>query len=101
MGWEPFAIITGREMVGFVMVGIDEADNSLWIGGLLVDSDHQRRGYGRAAVVLLIERAAERGCSQAALSYDPRNPARKLYAALGFAETGEMEDDEVVARRPM
>ena len=47
----------------------------------------------------LIDMAAEHGCSEVALSYHPTNPARKLYSDLGFAETGEMEDDEVVARR--
>ncbi len=26
-------------------------------------------------------------------------PRRQLYASLGFVETGEREDDEVVARR--
>ena len=36
-----------------------------------------------------------------ALSYQPENTAaRALYASLGFVETGEQEDDEVVARRP-
>ena len=34
-----------------------------------------------------------------ALSYSPENTAaRELYASLGFVETGEQEDDEVVAR---
>jgi diamine N-acetyltransferase len=39
------------------------------------------------------------GCSSCALSYSPGNSvARDLYLALGFVETGEMEDDEPVAR---
>jgi len=39
------------------------------------------------------------GCRQVALSYRPDNTvARGLYASAGFVETGEMEDDEVVAR---
>ncbi len=35
-----------------------------------------------------------------ALSYQPDNEvAKALYASLGFVETGEVDDDEVVARR--
>jgi diamine N-acetyltransferase len=97
--WHPLAITAAEDMVGFAMWAIDEADNSFWIGGLLVDADRQRRGFGRAAVERLIDMAAEHGCPEVALSYQPSNPARKLYAAMDFVETGEMEDDEVVARR--
>ncbi len=40
------------------------------------------------------------GCASVALSYKPDNErAKHVYASLGFAETGEMEDDELVARR--
>ena len=43
----------------------------------------------------------EAGATGFALSYAPENTvARSLYASLGFAETGEVDDDEVVARRP-
>ena len=39
------------------------------------------------------------GASEFALSYGPTNTvARHLYTSMGFVETGEMEDDEVVAR---
>jgi diamine N-acetyltransferase len=97
--WHPIVITTGGEIVGFAMWAVDEADHSFWIGGLLVDAEHQRRGYGRAALEMLIGEAARRGHTQVALSYQPANPARRLYAALGFTETGEVEEDEVVARR--
>ena len=97
--WYPVVITAGGEIVGFAMWAVDEADDSFWIGGLLVDAHHQRRGYGRAALELLMEAAAGGGHSRVALSYQPANPARALYAALGFTETGEVEEDEVVARR--
>ena len=32
------------EVVGFLMWGIDDADGSCWLGGLLVDAAHQGRG---------------------------------------------------------
>jgi diamine N-acetyltransferase len=67
----------------------------------VIDAAAQGRGIGRAALEAMIARlAADPECHEVALSYDPENEvARRLYAGLGFVETGEMEDDELVARR--
>ena len=98
--WRPLAVRVGEEVVGFVMWGVDPADESFWIGGLIIDRRHQRHGYGRAVVTQLLERAAADGHREAALSYDPENTvARLLYASMGFVETGELEGDETVARK--
>jgi len=100
--WHPLAVRVEEEVVGFVMWGVDPADESFWIGGLVIDRRHQRRGHGRAVVRQLLERAASAGHREAALSYLPRNTlARSLYARMGFVETGEVEDDETVARRSL
>ena len=102
--WQPLAIVRGDAVVGFCMWAVDD-DGSRWVGGLVVDTVVQRTGVARAALTALIERfEAEPGCTGVALSYSPDNDAaRRLYAALGFVETGETEDDgaEVVARRPL
>jgi diamine N-acetyltransferase len=98
--WRPLAVRVGEEVVGFVMWGVDPADESFWIGGLVIDRRHQRHGYGRAVVTQLLERAAADGYREAALSYEPENiAARSLYAGMGFVETGELEGDETVARK--
>ncbi len=100
--WQPLAVRVGDEVVGFVMWGVDPDDESFWIGGLVIDRRHQRRGYGRAVVAQLLERAASKGHRQAALGYDPQNTlARALYASMGFVETGELEDNETVARKQL
>jgi diamine N-acetyltransferase len=98
--WRPLAVTAGSEVVGFVMWAVDPDDHSGWIGGLVIDREHQRRGYGGAAVRALVDRLRrDEGCPAAALSYAADNaPARALYASLGFTETGEREDDELVAR---
>lgn len=99
--WQPFVVLRHGEVVGFVMHGVDPVDDSAWIGGLVIDRAHQRRGIGRTVVELLIARATEHG-RPSALSYEPGNAkARTLYAQAGFVETGETEDDEIVARRPL
>jgi diamine N-acetyltransferase len=72
--WHPLAVTSGGEVVGFVMWALDPDDKSGWIGGLVVGLQHQREGYGRAAVIALLERLRrEQGCTSAALSYAPEN----------------------------
>ena len=83
--------------VGHVMWAVDPDDGSHWIGGLVVDEARQREGHGRAAVAALLE---QWGSREAALSVSPDNEAALgLYRSLGFVETGEVEDDEIVLRR--
>jgi diamine N-acetyltransferase len=99
LGWEPFAIRSGDEYVGFVMAGVDEEENAYWIGGFVIDAARQRLGYGRNALRELLRRGTASGCDMAALSYEPDNVAAKaLYTSVGFVETGETSDDGVVAR---
>ncbi len=98
--WSPLAVTVHEAVVGFVMWAVDPDDGSGWIGGLVIGREHQGRGFGRAAVLALLERLRrEQGCTSAALSYAADNAgARSLYESLGFCETGEREDEELVAR---
>jgi diamine N-acetyltransferase len=98
--WHPMGIYTDDNPIGFAMWAYDPADRSHWIGGFLVDRSQQGRGHGRAAMLAIMDylRASE-GATSLALSYAPDNAvARRLYASLGFVETGEREGDELVAR---
>jgi diamine N-acetyltransferase len=96
------ALYQDDEPVGFAMWGYDAEEDSHWIGGFVIDAKHQGKGYGRAAMEALLDHlAAQPGYREAALSYEPENTvARRLYASLGFVETGERAEDEFVARRP-
>lgn len=97
--WHPMAVYICDKAVGFLMWAIDKDDNSCWLGGIIIDKNHQRKGYGKKAIQLAMEKlAAEQKPAGFALSYSPANEARKLYSSLGFVETGEKEDDELVAR---
>ena len=98
--WHPLAIYRADEVIGFMMWAVDEKDGSCWLGGILVDAAVQGRGCGGQAVreaLSMLNRA--HGYQHFALSYQPANTAaRQLYQKLGFIETAEWEDDEVVAR---
>ena len=97
--WHPLAIEADGTIVGHVMWAVDEEDGSTWLGGLVVDATQQGRGIGRATVDVFLDRFTEDGKTDVALSYSPDNEvARALYQSMGFVETGEMEDDEIVAR---
>lgn len=101
--WKPLAVCLGDQVIGFLMWAVDPADGSCWLGGITIDHQYQQRGYGRQAVQTAIAMlAAEHGYQDFALSYNPANlTAKHLYVSLGFAETDEWEDDEVVARLPL
>jgi diamine N-acetyltransferase len=97
--WRPLAVESGGLVVGFAMEAVDPADDSYWIGGLVIDAASQGRGFGRATVEAMIVRARAGLRPSVALSYHPNNnAARRLYASLGFLETGEADGDEVVGR---
>ncbi len=98
--WHPLGLYADGSMVGFAMWAHDRDEGSHWIGGFLIDRAQQRRGYGRAAIPAIIEYLREtQEATQFGLSYAPDNGvARDLYAKLGFKETGEAEEGELVAR---
>jgi diamine N-acetyltransferase len=97
--WNPLAVVRNGSTVGHMMWAIDEEDGSTWLGGVVIDSAAQSQGVGRAAVLSFIDRFSSDGRSNLALSYAPDNTiAKHLYSDLGFVETGEMAEDEIVAR---
>lgn len=96
----PLAIYADETPVGFLMYTYVEERAQHWIFRLMIAEAHQRRGYGREAMRMLIEHMrATPGCRQIYISYEPENNgARTLYTSLGFCITGEYEGEEEVAR---
>lgn len=107
----PFGIYEGETPVGFLMIGFDaddcwEDDPSIARGNynlwrLMIDKNYQNKGYGKEAVRLALEFIKTFPCGKADfcwLSYEPENEiASRLYHSFGFAETGEMDGDEIIA----
>ena len=98
--WKPLAVKENGEVVGFLMWGFDPEEDAAWLGGIVIDRRHQGRGLGRAATREAMRMLHDtQGHTSFALSYQPENvSAKRTYASLGFVETGEVEDGEVVAR---
>jgi len=97
--WQPLVVYGGAIVVGFVMEAVDASDGSYWIGGVVIDSGSQGRGFGRATMEVMIARARAASRPSVGLSYHPDNTvARQLYASLGFVETGEVDGHEGVSR---
>ena len=48
----PLAVYDDKTMVGFVMYCIDEDDGEYWIYRMMVDKNHQSKGYGKKALDL-------------------------------------------------
>ncbi len=100
------AIYAGDQPVGFVMLSFDVAPGHpeypwryfLW--RLLIDARYQRRGYGRAAMALVIDVVrSSPGATDLFTSVHPGEggPA-PFYRSLGFKPTSEWFDDEEVYR---
>ncbi|MEE1927309.1 GNAT family N-acetyltransferase [Streptomyces sp. TRM 70351] len=96
--WHSLAVRTGDRVTGHVMWALDETDGAHWLGGMIVDADHQGHGTGRAAVRTLVRWLADhQDCREIRLSCHPANTAAAaLYTSLGFVPTGDYEDEEYV-----
>jgi diamine N-acetyltransferase len=93
------AIYVDGEPAGFVLTHEVPADGTYYLWRFMVDERFQRRGVGRRAMELLLERWRGLGASAATLSVVPANPgAITFYESLGFHLTGEEHGGEVIMR---
>ena len=92
------AVYAGEEPVGFVMVSEDPEAAEYFLWRLMIDHNHQGKGYGRAALEQVIERI--KGLPNATrliTSYVPgEGSPGDFYHLMGFTDTGEEEDGELV-----
>ena len=110
----PRAIMVGDTPVGFIMLYDPTLDTALAdkneahaeavdIWRLMVDFQHQGKGFGEAATLEAARYAATRpGVMTIRLSYIPRegNPS-PFYKKMGFVETGEKDGSEIVMAQPL
>lgn len=103
--FRPVGLYADDQLVGFAMYGalLDSGGGrNLWMDRLLIDAQHQRKGYGRRFTELLIERMLwEYGEQPIYLSvYEANKAAICMYEELGFAFIHEYDSDgELIFRR--
>ncbi|MFD1175916.1 GNAT family N-acetyltransferase [Paenibacillus puldeungensis] len=97
-GWITKAIYNEDTMVGFAMYGFSEEDGLFEICRIMIDHKFQRKGFGREALRLIIDELSHnKNCTEIYISFDPNNhSAQKLYEEIGFENTGQIMDDEMV-----
>ena len=107
-GATPYVIWNDEERVGFCQV-IDmrqhayrepEDDaNALYLWRLMIAEEHQGKGYGQAAMRVLIRMAREAGHPAFETSVVTTNAAAiRFYEGLGFVKTGKIVDGEAQMR---
>lgn len=94
------AIFHEENVVGFAMYGLDPDDGKYWVYRLMIDVDQQRKGFGKAALIALIDMMSKiPGCDEIFVGYRPENfVAHALYMSAGFKRTGQMLQGEYIAR---
>jgi len=99
----PFAIYAEGQIVGFTMFAFEltssDPNDRYWLWRFMVDRNFQGKGYGSAALEKIIDYFRSHGADHILLSTKETNiSALSLYHKYQFAETGEMNEDEIVLR---
>jgi diamine N-acetyltransferase len=94
------AIYADDQPVGFIMLYDDADKPEYFLWRLLVGTDFQHNGYGRAAVEQLAEYVRSRpNATELLTSWVPKpGGPESFYRSLGFVPTGEVDEGEVMAR---
>jgi len=96
----PRAMYVGDEPVGFIMLHHEPDEVFLW--RLMVAGPHQRKGYGRRAVELVMEYLKAQGVTELVTSCVPDEDGPKgFYERMGFVPTGKMVGKEQVMVRKL
>ena len=96
-------IYDGDTPVGFVMLDDKPEVPSYTLWRFMIDSAHQRKGYGRQALDLIFAHVKGRPGAKELLTscVDAAGGPGSFYERLGFTYTGAMDEGERVMRRPL
>ncbi len=92
----PYAIYAHDELVGFILIDIDDETSEYMIWRMMIDKNHQGKGYGQKVVEKVIEIAQSRDDTDTVIAnYVKGNDAmQSIVTRLGFKQTGFDEDDQ-------
>lgn len=88
----PFAVYEDDTVVGFMLLEEDMEEKRLDLWRIMLPPEHEGKGYGTAAVKLMLQYARDSGRYKSiGLLCAPDNcAARHIYDKLGFRPTGEI-----------
>jgi|SRR5580692_7200749 diamine N-acetyltransferase len=93
--YSPMVIKDGDTVVGYVTLVCDASSfDDYWIDDIMIDAIYQGRGYGRAAMKLVLAMLQQRylKCRTIKLTcFRGNDNAAALYLSLGFEMTGEVD----------
>jgi len=97
------AVYDNETPVGFLMTGYDAENQRHWLVRLMIGGEFQGKGYGRAAMQIVIDQFnAMSNCDAVFVAVVPENTAgRHLYSSLGFLDTGRIVDENCIYRLPL
>lgn len=97
------AIYADETPVGFCMIHEDLARPVYYLWRFMIDARYQGLGFGRAALLQLIERGASLSRVEEMLLsvVEGEGSPRAFYEALGFVSTGRYDDGELVLALPL
>jgi diamine N-acetyltransferase len=94
------AIYVDETPVGFLMISDipEKAEYYLW--RFMIDAKHQRKGYGRQAMKLLIEHVKTRPNAKAFYTSHRKGKGgpEGFYLKMGFRHTGEVQHEEFLMK---
>lgn len=98
----PFAIYKGELIVGYVMVIYDYDDEAYNIWHMMIDEKYQGNGYGTKSLKLCIDYIKSKpfgNSKDVILTCNIDNfYALHVYEKLGFKDTGDRDDDEIIMK---
>ena len=93
----PHLIRAGDEVVGYTTTVCDpDSADDYWIDDIMIDAEHQGKGYGRAAMLEVIKMIVARypKCAAVQLTcFRTNTNAATLYTSLGFKPTGGVDPE--------
>ena len=96
----PLGIYDGQKMVGMVVCSYTPEHGRAWIHRVMIDENHQNKGYSRGAMQKILERMGRiAGCKVIGVDWRPGNSnLEKCYQSFGFKKNGQRtEAGDVVA----
>lgn len=98
----PFAIYKDNVIVGYVMVIYDYDEETYNIWHMMIDEKYQGKGYGSKAMKLCIDYIKSKPFGKSndvILTCSTDNShATHIYEKLGFKDTGERDEDEIIMK---